>query len=161
VGPVEESHWLSDGYGDSIRHFVAGMGAISEWAPPGEDHIVRSSSVVAEVGYGPRAIRDRTFDAEGEDVLRLPFSPGALTADGRSLGRTDAGVEPGWRFDPGTAVLRVHRSAARRVQIEEREPLFVPVGGCGVRRGPVSPGSPKASDVRAVRSPPPPRGPWC
>jgi hypothetical protein len=118
VGPVEESHWFSDGYGDYIRHFMAGMGAVPEWAPPGEDHIVRSSSVVAEVGYGPGSVRYRTFDAEGEEVLRLSFAPRAVTAGGRLLRRTDSRVEPGWRFDQGTGVLRVRRCAARRVRIE-------------------------------------------
>ena len=27
--------WFSDGYGDYIRHFMAGLGAVPEWAPAG------------------------------------------------------------------------------------------------------------------------------
>ena len=53
VGPLEASHWFSDGYGDYIRHFMVGMGAVPDWAP-GEDHLLRSSSVVTDV-CTPRA----------------------------------------------------------------------------------------------------------
>jgi hypothetical protein len=116
VGPIESSHWFSDGYGDYIRHFMAGMGAVPEWAPPGEDHLVRSSSVVTEVAYDPRAVRYLTFDAAGEEVLRLGFEPKAVTADGAALAR--AGGTPGWSFDPLAGVLRVRRSAARQVVVE-------------------------------------------
>jgi len=116
VGPVESSHWFSDGYGDYIRHFMAGMGAVPEWAPPGEDHLVRSSSVVTEVAYEPRAVRYRTVDASGEEVLRLALTPKAVTADGEALPR--ASGTPGWSFDPKTGVLRVRRSAARQVSVE-------------------------------------------
>jgi hypothetical protein len=116
VGPVESSHWFSDGYGDYIRHFMAGMGAVPEWAPPGKDHLVRSSSVVTEVAYGTGAVRYRTFDASGEEVLRLLFEPKTVTGDGVPL--LKAGGTPGWSFEPGAGVLRVRRSAAREVAIQ-------------------------------------------
>jgi hypothetical protein len=116
VGPVESSHWFSDGYGDYIRHFMAGMGAVPEWAPPGEDHLLRSSSVVTEVAYEPRAVRYRTFDASGEEVLRIAFTSRAVRADGTALARGSG--TPGGSFDPKTGVLRVRRSAAREVVVE-------------------------------------------
>jgi hypothetical protein len=116
VGPVEASFWFSDGYGDYIRHFMAGMGAVPEWAPPGEDHVLRSSSVVAEVSYAPGQVRYETFDAEGEEVLRLSFAPATVTADGTPFVET-AGT-PGWTFDAKTSVLRVRRAHARTVVIE-------------------------------------------
>jgi hypothetical protein len=116
VGPVESSRWFSDGYGDYIRHFLAGMGAVPEWAPPGEDHLVRSSSVVTEVAYGRGAVRYRTFDASGEEILRLTFEPKAVTGDGTALPRTSGA--PGWSFDRRTGVLRVRRSTATQVVIE-------------------------------------------
>jgi hypothetical protein len=33
VGPTEQSFWFSDGYGDYIRHFMAGLSSVPEWAP--------------------------------------------------------------------------------------------------------------------------------
>jgi len=122
VGPVEESHWFSDGYGDYIRHFMAGMGAVPEWAPPGEDHVLRSSSVVAEVVYGRGRVRYRAFDPAGEEVLRLSFEPHRVAGDGRPLERSKTRDAPGWSFDPGTGVLRVRRADARQVTIEAAPP---------------------------------------
>jgi hypothetical protein len=118
VGPTEASHWFSDGYGDYIRHFMAGLGAVPEWAPPNEDHLLRSSSVVAEVAYEPGSVRYRTFDDAGEDVLRLSFVPKTVTAGGATLRAAATGR--GFTFDPMTGVLRVRRVGARTVNIERR-----------------------------------------
>jgi hypothetical protein len=95
---------------------MAGMGAVPEWAPPGKDHLVRSSSVVTEVAYEKGAVRYRTFDASGEEVLRLLFEPKTVNGDGVPLPR--AGGTPGWSFEPRAGVLRVRRSAAREVAIQ-------------------------------------------
>jgi hypothetical protein len=110
VGPVESSYWFSDGYGDYIRHFMVGLGAVPAWSPAGEDHLLRSSSIVTEVAYAAREVRYRTFDDAGEERLRLSFRPRAVTADGVEL-------KTGWSFDPRTGVLRIRRQAARSVTI--------------------------------------------
>jgi hypothetical protein len=72
--------------------------------------------VVTEVFYEPGAVRYRTFDDAGEEVLRLSFAPVGVVADGRTSSRTDG--SPGWSFDPATGVLRVRREDARLVVIE-------------------------------------------
>jgi len=118
VGPVEPSHWFSDGYGDYIRHFMAGMGAVPQWAPAGEDHLLRSSSVVTEVSYGPGTVGYRTFDAGGEEVMRLSFTPKRVTAEGRVLSRAKASDAPGWSFERETGVLRIRRAGARRIVVQ-------------------------------------------
>jgi hypothetical protein len=118
VGPLESSYWFSDGYGDYIRHFMAGMGAVPEWAPPGEDHLLRSSSVVTEAAYAPGQVRYRTFDTAGEEVLRLSLAPRSVTGDGRALARTKDEQGPGFSFEPSTGVLRVRRAGARAIVIE-------------------------------------------
>jgi hypothetical protein len=118
VGPKEGSHWFSDGYGDYIRHFMAGMGAVPEWAPPGEDHLVRSTSVVTAVVYEKGAVRYRTFDDAGEEVLRLSFTPGSVVAGGAPLRPSVEG--PGFTFDPRRGILRLRRVGARDVAIGVR-----------------------------------------
>src|SRR5215510_13382872 len=47
-----EGYWFSDGYGDYIRHFLVGMGAVPEWAPTHENHLLQSSSIVQTISYG-------------------------------------------------------------------------------------------------------------
>jgi len=120
VGPTESSFWFSDGYGDYVRHFTAGLGAVPEWAPPGEDHLLRSSSAVPEVDYARGRVRYRTFDDAGEEVLRLSFTPRTVVADGADTGRPSEAVR--WTFDPKTGVLRVRRTGARTVVITARSP---------------------------------------
>jgi hypothetical protein len=116
VGPTEQTLWFSDGYGDYIRHFMAGLGAVPDWAPPGEDHLLRSTSVVPEVHYERGRVSYRAFDDAGEEVLRVTFAPATVIADGVALSRTDAGA--GWRYDAAMHVLRVRRSGARSVTIQ-------------------------------------------
>jgi hypothetical protein len=115
VGPVEKSYWFSDGYGDYIRHFMAGVGAVPEWAPADEDHILSSSSVVTEVAYSPGAVRYSTFDDAGEEVLRLSFAPRTVLADGEPLAAPPSGG--GYSFDPRTRIVRVRRMGARAVTL--------------------------------------------
>ena len=116
VGPTESSYWFSDGYGDYIRHFMVGLGAVPEWAPPGEDHLLRSSSVITRVEYRPGAVGYEAFDPEGEEVLRVSFAPQRVVAGGRALPQSEKGA--GWSVDSDSGVLRVRRTAARQVTIE-------------------------------------------
>lgn len=51
---AESGYWWDDGYGDYVRNFMWAMGAIPQFAPIGENHLLRSSSVVQKVAYGPR-----------------------------------------------------------------------------------------------------------
>lgn len=99
--------WFSDGYGDYIRHFLAAMGAIPEWAPPGEDHILRSSSIVASVTYRTRRIHYRVFDPDSTEVVRISSNPSRVTAGGKALPRRSDLSEDGWTFDGRWNVLRI------------------------------------------------------
>lgn len=77
--------WFSDGYGDYIDHFLAGMGALPERAPPHESHLLQSSSVVGQVVYEPGQVQYSTFDASSKEELRLAFKPAVISAGGRAL----------------------------------------------------------------------------
>jgi hypothetical protein len=83
----DEGWWFSDGYGDYIRHFLLAMGARPEWAPAGESHIVRSTSIVVKVAYGPETVTWSTFDDDAIETLRLPYRPWRVQAGGRDLPR--------------------------------------------------------------------------
>jgi hypothetical protein len=83
------SYWFSDGYSDYMRHFQWAMGAVPEFAPAGENHILRSSSVVQKVSYGDRSVAYRTFDLAATEVLRLSFKPSRIAAGGVALAQRD------------------------------------------------------------------------
>jgi hypothetical protein len=118
VGPTEESLWFTDGYGDYIRHFLVGLGAIPEWAPPGEDHILRSSSVVAEVAYTPGRIRYRTTEDTGDEVLRVSFVPKVVKAEPGGPALNSDVVR--FTFDARTGVLRVRRAGASAIVVSAK-----------------------------------------
>ena len=56
-------YWFDDGYSDYTRNFNWAMAALPELAPRGEDHLLRSTSVVRRVSYRRRAVAYRTFHA--------------------------------------------------------------------------------------------------
>jgi hypothetical protein len=117
VGPVDQSLWFSDGYGDYIRHFLAGMGSVPEWAPTGQTHLLQSTSLITEVKYGMKDVSYAAFDAEGSEVLKLNFTPRRVLADGKLLSARDDLNQPGWKFEPNGGVLRIRRSGAKTVRI--------------------------------------------
>lgn len=111
------SVWYSDGYGDFIRHFMWGMGSVPEWSPAGEDHLLKSSSVVKTIFYTPGNISYTTFDASSQEKFRLSFTPVIVTANGVSLTqRTDLAQE-GWVFDSTTGAFSVRHDTGTQIMV--------------------------------------------
>lgn len=120
VGPGWSSSWFSDGYGDYIRHFMAGLAAVPQWAPSGEDHILRSSSVVQSVSYGPQAVTYRTFDPQASEILRLRRKPRAVTLEGAGLDERSNLDAQGWTWSGlpgGGGLLRLRHDSGNVVRI--------------------------------------------
>lgn len=63
--------WLTDGYGDYVRHYLRAMAAAPELAPDDQNHLLRTSSVVREIRYGPGRITYTKFDARSEERFKL------------------------------------------------------------------------------------------
>jgi len=109
--------WFSDGYGDYIRHFMYAVGAQPDWASEGQNHLLRSSSVVSDVRYESRRISYRTFDKEAEEVLRVAFIPAAVRSGGTELAKQSNVGTPGWQFDPRSGALRIRHIASGDVEV--------------------------------------------
>jgi hypothetical protein len=118
VGPVDQSLWFSDGYGDYIRHFLAAMGAVPEWAPNGEDHILRSTSQVTKVEYASGRVAYITFDKASTEVLRLSFAPQRVVAGGATLAKRDDLNGAGWTFDAKRGVMRVRHTDSGEIVVQ-------------------------------------------
>jgi hypothetical protein len=115
-----DSYWWDDGYGDYIRNFLWAMGAVPEFAPKGEDHLLRSTSVVRSVEYGKHTLRYTTFDAEGSEILRLSYAPTRIEADGVALAAGPDPKEQGYILTPlsdGDYVVRIRHLTSRNVRI--------------------------------------------
>ena len=99
--------WLTDGYGDYVRHYLRAMAALPELAPPDQNHLLRTSSVVRRIDYTADAIAYEKWDARSRERLKLgEWEPVAV--DGGTM-----------RWDPTTRVLEVD-STAKRVVIRRR-----------------------------------------
>jgi len=78
-------YWFSDGYGDYMRHFLRGMASVPQWAPPDENHLLKSSSIVRSIKYGADKIVYKTFDAESRELFRLANKPREILAGDKKL----------------------------------------------------------------------------
>jgi hypothetical protein len=120
-GPAESvsgvNFWFTDGHGDYVRHFMIAMGAFPEWAPAGENHLLRSSSVVRAVIYSADSITYDTFDAAATEVLRVNSQPQGVSAGGLALPRRADVNAPGWTCDSATGVLKVRHDSGAHVQV--------------------------------------------
>jgi hypothetical protein len=93
------------------------MGAFPEWAPAGENHLLRSSSVVRAITYASDGITYDTWDAAATEVLRVKSPPQGVSAGGRALPRRADVNAPGWTYDSATGVLKVRHDSATNVQV--------------------------------------------
>jgi hypothetical protein len=109
--------WFSDGYGDYIRHFLDGLGAVPQWAPAGQNHLLRSTSVVQSVTYGANEIDYQTFDNDAVEVLRLASAPSSVTAGGQLLSQRTDLTQDGWTFDSTNNVLRIRHTASGQIRV--------------------------------------------
>jgi hypothetical protein len=78
-------YWFTDGYSDYLQYVSQVLGALPALAPPGEDHVLASTSVVQRAHYGRRTVDYRTFDVTSRETLRLAFRPVRVEVDGRAL----------------------------------------------------------------------------
>lgn len=114
------SYWFDDGYGDHIRNYLWAMGAIPEFAPAGENHLLRSSSVVTKVSYAEGQIEYSTFDEGASEVLRTRFRPARVLAAGKALSVTSNASGAGYsirELPDGDYVIHVHHMYAKEVTV--------------------------------------------
>ena len=63
--------WLTDGYGDYVRHYLRAMASSPELAPNGQNHLLRTSSVIQQIKYAPEKVTYRKFDAQSIERLKI------------------------------------------------------------------------------------------
>jgi chitodextrinase len=116
-GPQVNNQWFTDGYADYVRHFLTGMGAMPTLAPAGQNHLLRSSSLVQSVTYAAGDIRYTTFDPGSTEVLRINFVPGSVWAGGAQLSVRGDLLQEGWTFDQNTGTLRIRHDNSGSVEV--------------------------------------------
>jgi hypothetical protein len=118
---VSFESWFSDGYGDYIRHFLAGVGAYPPWAAGTGNHLLRSTSVIQAITYAADRIDYRTFDRAAQEVFILDFVPAAVvSASGETLALRGDLSAPGWVVEESGAssyTVRVFHQSSNDIAI--------------------------------------------
>ncbi len=128
--------WMTDGYGDYVRHYLRAMAACPELAPDDANHILSSASVVTSVRYhsgdrrgpsrpdresagfiGRPVVTYKTYDADSTEVLRMTAKPTAVYANKKQIAESNEGE--GWTWQPLTkgGVLQINHSSGQEVVI--------------------------------------------
>jgi hypothetical protein len=119
-GGLAMPYWFEDGYSDAGRSFMWAMGAIPDFAPIGQDHLLQSTTVVQKVDYGPKLVSYQTFATSGSEVLRLSFKPAKITAGKVNLTLTQDAQAEGYTLTPldkGDYEVHLHRLQSNNVTI--------------------------------------------
>ena len=132
--PFDEP-WLTDGYGDYVRHYLRAMATYPQLAP-GEDHILSSTSVIQQADYHGNLkkylapffdkvdtnkvrIFYRTFDDIGIETIKIKAKPSAVLLNDAPL-KEGAEME-GYTWQPldKGGLLLVRRLKGNRVIVIE------------------------------------------
>ena len=117
-GPTDGvGFWWSDCYGEATRMYYYGMAAVPEWAPPNENHLLRSSSVVKSIVYASSGVSYTTWDATSTELFRISSVPTNVLANGTPLPRRSDLTQPGWIYDENSGVLRVRHDNGTQIQV--------------------------------------------
>jgi len=96
--------WLTDGYGDYVRHYLRAMASMPELAPDDQNHLLRTSSVIQNIKYEADSISYQKFDRVSDERFKLGTGIPLQVRGGR------------FTWNPERKVLTVHASA-RQVTI--------------------------------------------
>jgi hypothetical protein len=128
----QDEPWLTDGYGDYIRHYLRAMDAIPQLTAPGEDHIISSTSVIQQADYhsflkkfiylnfdypdtGKVILFYRTFDSSGTEKIRLKKKPDAVLLENKPLMENKKAEGFEWQPMPVGGWLTVRREKGRKI----------------------------------------------
>jgi hypothetical protein len=126
--------WLTDGYGDYVRHYLRAMAAAPELSPRDQSHLLRSRSAVRSISYGADSVSYETADRDSRELLRIAFKPARVAAGGITLPRlnrrSDLDHSEGYTFEaPGDliGVLRIRHDKSGSIEISGKNPNYPPI----------------------------------
>jgi len=109
--------WMTDGYGDYVRHYLRAMAFAPELAPSDQNHLLSSSSVIQLMEYPvsfnkfltPEIPADkleksllhyRTFDKKSIEVIRLTTKPATVFVNHQEIKEINVPDMEGWSWKP-------------------------------------------------------------
>lgn len=113
--------WMTDGYGDYVRHYLRAMAAAPQLAPDNSNHLLRTTSIVSKITYGSSKITYTVYDSSSEELFRLTSKPKKVTVDGNKLEQTYVTNSEGWAWEslPKGGILRIKHSIGKTIEISK------------------------------------------
>jgi hypothetical protein len=135
----QDEPWLTDGYGDYVRHYLRAMDAIPELTAPDEDHIISSTSVIQQADYegylkkyiylnfentdsSKVKLFYRTFDTKGTEKIKLNKKPASILLDYNPMTENKTGEGFEWKPMNNGGLLTVRRENGRKVLLLNTAP---------------------------------------
>lgn len=94
---IRDDIWLTDGYGDYVRHYIRAMAAYPSLAPSHRNRFLATSSVVREIEYGSKTVSFTTASG-ADDIISLASVPVTVRSGGRDLKENQGPGEDGFRI---------------------------------------------------------------
>jgi hypothetical protein len=124
--------WLTDGYGDYVRHYLRAMDAVPALTPPDEDHILSSTSVIQQADYEGHLKKFyglnfenvdstrvnlfyRTFDSVGIEKIKLRKKPSAVLIRYEPMPEKNIGEGYEWKPMKSGGLLTIRREKGNMV----------------------------------------------
>jgi len=118
VYPKDNEIWMTDGYGDYVRHYLRAMAFWPELAPADQNHLLSSTSVIQLMEYQPHInkslalgrpiipsdkvkntlINYRTYDNQSKEIIRMTKKPVAVLVNQKNIPETDISEPEGWNW---------------------------------------------------------------
>ncbi len=108
--------WMTDGYGDYVRHYLRAMGAFPELSPMDQNHLVKSSSVVQFIQYNKDRIEYETYDDASTEVLRLTSKPEEILVNDSKISDSDLSGNSTWSWtslNKGGMLTIIHKTGKK------------------------------------------------
>lgn len=109
---IRDDVWLTDGYGDYVRHYLRAMAAFPELAPDNKNRMISTTSVIKNITYEQGRILYETYDAKSTEKLRLLKRPARIMAGGERLPEMISPEVDGYTWTPLSkgGILKITKS---------------------------------------------------
>lgn len=128
--------WMTDGYGDYIRHYLRSMAYNPELAPAGQNHLLSSTSIIQLMEYKGSVnkflepivpadmVKDvmlsyRTYDNASTETIRLIKKPASVTVNKNKVPESTNAKTEGWCWKPlnSGGILMVHHTSGNMITV--------------------------------------------
>ena len=114
---IRDDIWLTDGYGDYVKHYLRAMEAVPELAPSDKNRFLGTTSVVTSIKYLPGSISYSTY-SNASDIIRLRKKPVSVKCNGIVLKEISNSVSEGYAWESLSTggILRISH-AGKNIEI--------------------------------------------